>query len=174
MGTLLALMLLFALGRQQSSRAPSATPAAHAAVKAQAQAHTAAAKAAATNHPADHAAAAKAATHAAVLTNKAAAQATHAASVTVPWPTAVPRDLPPWPAGWRPDHPPPAPVVARAWQLLPVLWRKGAGTRVVEHTAGRWVSYVATDMGKGVKGVTAWRAKSEPAPARRDQPVANA
>jgi hypothetical protein len=176
MGAILALVMLFALARASggSRSAPSATPAAHAAVKAQHHAHAAAAKAAQTNKPADHAAAAQAATKAAVLTNKAAAQATHAASQPPPWPQAVPPGLPPWPSGWKPDHPPPKAVVDRSWQLLPVLWQKGKGTRVVENTAGRWISYVATDMGKGVKGVTAWRAKAEPPPPKRDQPIANA
>jgi peptidoglycan hydrolase-like protein with peptidoglycan-binding domain len=58
-------------------------------------------------------------------------------------------------------------VVARAQQLLPVLWRAGEGTYKVEQTAGRWIAYRATRMG-AKKGVVAYREKNPsaaPAPA---------
>jgi len=168
----LALILLFFRGR--SPRGQSATPAAQAAQKAQAHAHRAAKRAAQTNHPADHAAAADAADRAAVLTHHAATQAQHAAMVPAPWPSVVPKDLPPWPSGWKPMQPPSGAVVARAWQLLAPLWKRGAGSKAVEQTGGKWVTYVAADMGAGKRGVTAWVAKSEPVHEHRDQPVANA
>lgn len=77
-----------------------------------------------------------------------------------PWPAAKPPDLPPWPSGWEPDKPPPPAVVTRAWQLLPILWKKGKGTKAVETTKGRWITYVAEDHGGGKKGVTAYRVKA--------------
>lgn len=73
------------------------------------------------------------------------------------WPQVVPAGLPAFPgSGWVPDEPPGAGVVARAFQLLPILWAHGAGTFKTEQTAGRWVTYKATDMGPK-RGVTAWR-----------------
>lgn len=79
-----------------------------------------------------------------------------------PWPQVVPAGLPGFPGpGWVPDDPPGAGVVARAGQLLPVLWKHGEGTRKTEQTAGRWITYRATPMGKK-RGVVAFRLKSEP------------
>lgn len=81
---------------------------------------------------------------------------------TVPWPQAVPDDLPPFPgAGWVPDEPPGPGVVARANQLLPILWKAGAGTFKVEKTNARWIAYRATQMGPK-RGVVAWRLKEQP------------
>jgi len=168
--TLLALLLLFAAGK---GRGPSATPAAQAAARAQRDAAHAAAKASKTNNPADHQRAAQAAHKAAVLTNHAASQATAAKDVPIPWPAAVPKDLPSWPSGWKPAQPPSPAVVARAWQLLAPLWKKGQGSKAVEQTAGRWTTYVAQYTSPGVKGVTAWLPKNEPARPQRDQPVSN-
>lgn len=92
----------------------------------------------------------------------AAPPAAQAAKITpAPWPQAVPAGLPPFgPAGWQPDDPPPQAVQARAWQLLSQLWKYGAGTKKVEQTAGRWITYVATPMGKK-KGVVAYRVRPE-------------
>lgn len=75
----------------------------------------------------------------------------------VPWPQVVPPGLPPFPgAGWEPDSPPGAGVSARAVQLLPQLWSHGVGTHKTEHTAGRWITYVARQMGPR-RGVVAYR-----------------
>lgn len=71
--------------------------------------------------------------------------------VTAPppaWPSVMPPGLPPFPGpGWVPDSPPPAPVVSRAFQLLPELWGRGAGATATEQTAGRWITYVAKMIG---------------------------
>ena len=83
-----------------------------------------------------------------------------AAKAAPPWPASKPLDLPPWPAGWEADKPPPPAVVTRAWQLLPVLWKKGKGTKSVETIKGRWITFVAEDHGGGKKGVTAYRIKA--------------
>ena len=81
----------------------------------------------------------------------------------VSWPTAAPKGLPSFPSGWEPDVPPPAAVTARAWALLPTLWKSGkAGATAVEQTAGRWITYLASVPKKGTKGVTAWRIKGNP------------
>lgn len=78
------------------------------------------------------------------------------AKVPVPFPQAVPAGLPPFPGpGWKPFVPTPPAVVARANQLLPELWRTGAGTRKTEQTAGTWTTYLATAMGNNIRGVTA-------------------
>jgi peptidoglycan hydrolase-like protein with peptidoglycan-binding domain len=74
-----------------------------------------------------------------------------------PFPSAKPDDLPPWPGGWCPDLPPPPEVVSRAWALLPTLWAKGEGTRTIEMTGGRWITYVAATV-DGQKSVAAYRA----------------
>jgi hypothetical protein len=90
--------------------------------------------------------------------NKAAKQ------MPPPWPQAMPSGLPPFgPGGWEPDQPPPVQVQARAVQLLPQLWKFGAGTKKTEQTAGRWITYVASKMGKK-QGVVAYRLRA-PAPA---------
>jgi peptidoglycan hydrolase-like protein with peptidoglycan-binding domain len=73
-----------------------------------------------------------------------------------PFPSNKPNDLPPWPTGWCPDLPLPPEVIARGWQLVPTLWAKGEGTRTVEMTGGRWITYVAT-MVDGQKAIAAYR-----------------
>jgi hypothetical protein len=79
-------------------------------------------------------------------------------TTSVPWPQVVPAGLPAFPSSaWVPDAPPPAPVVDRASQLLKQLWSGGAGTFKTEKTAGRWITYRATDMGNGKRGVVAYR-----------------
>lgn len=89
-----------------------------------------------------------------------AQQLTAATKAAAPWPAAKPPDLPPFPVGWEPDLPPPPAVVTRAWQLLPVLWKKGKGSKAVETIKGRWITFVAADHGGGKKGVTAFRIKA--------------
>lgn len=80
-----------------------------------------------------------------------------AAAAPEPWPQVVPAGLPPFPGPlWVPDDPPSAGVVARAGQLIPGLWARGAGTFKTEQTAGRWITYRATPMGTK-KGVVAFR-----------------
>ena len=81
----------------------------------------------------------------------------------VSWPVAAPKGLPSFPTGWEPDSPPPAAVTARAWALLPTLWKSGkAGATTVEQTAGRWITYQAAVPSAGKKGVVAWRIKGNP------------
>lgn len=61
---------------------------------------------------------------------------------------------------WKPYSPPPAAVQKRASSLLPVLWEGGEGTRRRETVNKVQVIFVATPMGEGKKGVTAWRLKA--------------
>jgi hypothetical protein len=83
--------------------------------------------------------------------------------IPVSWPTAAPKGLPAFPSGWEADVPPPAAVTARAWALLPTLWKSGKpGATAVEQTAGRWITYQAAVPSKGKKGVVAWRIKGNP------------
>ena len=155
---------------------PSATNADAAAAAAAAAAAQLARRAAQTNHPADHAAASTAADAAKILSDHAQAQKTQAASTPAPWPQVIPAGLPPWPSGWQPDNPPPAEVVSRAWQLLPILWKHGSGTRKTEQTGGRWITYVATYMNasRTMKGVTAFRPSSGGSSTPPRQPSGNA
>lgn len=90
---------------------------------------------------------------------------------TPPWPQSVPPGLPPFPGGWEPDEPPGAGVVARATALLPTLWRYGAGSRKTEQTSGRWITYVATQMGPK-RGVVAYRLRPGAVPAPAATPAA--
>ena len=84
-------------------------------------------------------------------------------AIPVSWPVAAPKGLPAFPSGWEADVPPPAAVSARAWALLPSLWKSGkAGATAVEQTAGRWITYQAAVPSKGKKGVVAWRVKGNP------------
>jgi peptidoglycan hydrolase-like protein with peptidoglycan-binding domain len=73
-----------------------------------------------------------------------------------PFPSVKPADLPTWPSGWCPDLPPPQEVIDRAWALVPTLWANGEGTRTLEMTGGRWITYVATTV-DGQKAVAAYR-----------------
>jgi hypothetical protein len=85
-----------------------------------------------------------------------------------PWPQVVPAGLPAFPGpGWVPDEPPPSAVVSRANTLLPQLWRGGPGTFKTEQTAGRWITYRATQMGTK-RGVVAFRLREQP---RQSAPV---
>lgn len=75
----------------------------------------------------------------------------------IAWPQVVPAGLPPFPGpGWALDTPPGSGVVARSHQLLPELWRRGAGAFKTEQTNGRWITYRATQMGPK-RGVVAYR-----------------
>lgn len=80
------------------------------------------------------------------------------AASSPPWPQVMPTGLPPFPLGWEPYEPPSGAVVARAAELLPQLWKGGAGTFKVEKTAGVWVLYRASQMGDK-RGVVAYREK---------------
>ena len=155
MGELAFILLMVLLGGRKSgtTTAPPGS-AADAAADAAKKAADAAAKAAQTGHPADIQKAKQAVQKAQVLTNHAAAQAAPA-----PWPQAVPKGLPAFPAGWQPDNPPSAGVVTRAWQLLSPLWKQGSGARKTELTDGKWITYVATPNmgGPGKRGVMAYR-----------------
>lgn len=80
-----------------------------------------------------------------------------AAFTPAPWPQVVPAGMPPFPGpDWVPDEPPGPGVVARATQLLPQLWAHGPGTIKTEQTAGRWITYRATQMGTK-RGVVAFK-----------------
>lgn len=73
------------------------------------------------------------------------------------WPSVMPAGLPPFPGpAWVPDSPPGPGVVARAFQLLPILWGRGAGATATEQTAGRWITYKAVMLGPK-KSVIAYR-----------------
>ena len=82
-----------------------------------------------------------------------------------PWPAVVPQGLPPFPAGWEYDEPPPASVVARARQLLSELWARGSGATKTENTAGRWIVYRSEITRGNKRGVVAYRERSARAPA---------
>jgi hypothetical protein len=71
-----------------------------------------------------------------------------AAKTPVPWPQALPGDLPPFPAGWAPASPVTSAMVTRAFQLLPTLWTRGAGSWTAEKTGAQWVVYQAQQMGE--------------------------
>lgn len=139
--------LLFLLGRKGSS-SPTLSQAANAA---QADAKAKTDLAMATGHPHHHRAAKQAQVKAATLSH-----AVKQASAPAPWPQAMPNGLPPFPSGWVPDNPPSQAVQARAWQLLPQLWKQGPNARKTEQTSGRWTTYVAQAMGKK-KGVVAYK-----------------
>lgn len=157
----LGFFILWLLGRRGPKRetgyiAPTGpvTPA-----KAADEAKKAADKAADMPTPAaldDAAKKAKAASDAAAA---AAAKSKAAAKVPTPWPAAMPAGLPAFPSGWEADQPPPSEVVTRAWQLLPELWKSGAGARKTEFVGGRWITFVASTHAAGKKGVTAFRVK---------------
>lgn len=75
------------------------------------------------------------------------------------WPQAVPPSLPAFPNGWEYDEPPPSEVRARAKALLDPLWKTGQGSKLVEQTAGRWITYRA-EITRGQKhGIVAYRLK---------------
>jgi len=78
-----------------------------------------------------------------------------AARTPPPWPMVVPSDLPPFPgSGWRPG-PVTTAIRIRAEQLLPELWKFGAGTWKAEKTGPTWVVYIAQQMGDK-RGVVAF------------------
>lgn len=165
MSAFLFLMLMMLAARQGGGALTSSTPlaaqAAHAQIEAtvkQTQAKT---------DPSKRAEAAKAQKKADDLT-KAAQQQAKAKAAPAPWPQAMPAGLPPFPAGWEFDAPPPQAVQTRAWQLLPQLWKTGAGSRKTEQTAGRWITYQAQLMKAGKKGVVAFRVKPGAMPAPRN------
>src|SRR5258706_10712641 len=150
---IILMMLLSKQAGGVTTAASLATQAAHAMIDAAAKT----AKAQQTGHPA-HAAEAAAAHAQAAALSTAAKQSETAAQQPAPWPQAMPSGLPPFPAGWEFDQPPPQAVQNRAWQLLPVLWKRGANARKTEKTAGRWITYVSQQMGKK-RGVVAYRVR---------------
>jgi hypothetical protein len=124
-----------------------------------AQANAAAQQAAANPTAANVQTAATAAQNAAAVQTAAAKKAKAAAAAPLPFPQAKPKGLPPFPSGWEADVPPPPAVVTRAWQLLPVLWKKGKGATAVETIKGRWITFQAQVHAGNKKGVTAYRVK---------------
>lgn len=144
MGTLGLLVLLFLAARANSAKLPSPAPGV---------------PAASPGSPAAQAAEQHA--QAADQLHAQAALQNAAAKVPPPFPQAVPAGLPPFPSsGWVPAVPTPAAVTVRAVQLLPILWQSGAGTRKTEMTAGQWITFLATAMQGGKKGVTAWKLRN--------------
>ena len=93
-----------------------------------------------------------------------------------PWPQAVPKNLPPFPAGWEFAEPPSKAVQTRAWQLLEPLWAQGAGHTATELTEGNWITYRAEIVSNGKRGVVAYRvragARPAPTPAATPAPAA--
>lgn len=156
----LGLFILWLLGsrRNGAATAPATSPAATPA-KAADMAKQAADAAATNPTPANLAKSADIAQKAADVAKVKAVQATAAQKQPPPWPSIMPAGLPPFPAGWEADNPPPKEVVARAWQLLPVMWKHGAGTRTTEFVGGRWITFVAQMHSAGKKGVTAFRVR---------------
>jgi hypothetical protein len=104
----------------------------------------------------DHATAATKSAEAAA--HQATAQtAAKAARTPPPWPQVVPAGLPGFPGpDWHPASPVTGAQSARAWQLLPELWKYGEGTWRTEKTADRWTTYKAVGMPGGKKGVVAY------------------
>lgn len=81
---------------------------------------------------------------------------------SAPWPAVVPAELPRFPgSGWEYDEPPPVDVQRRAAQLVDKLWSSGAGSHVIEQTAGRWIAYRGEIVRSGRKGVVAYRLKTQ-------------
>lgn len=161
----LGMLLLWAFSKwgkpNGAAAAPATTsqPLATSPTAAAAQANAATQQAAANPTPANLQTAATAAQNAAQVTTQAAKKAKAAAAAPKPWPQAKPTGLPPFPSGWEFDNPPPPAVVTRAWQLLPVLWKKGKGSTAVETIKGRWITFQAQVHAEGKKGVTAYRVK---------------
>lgn len=104
--------------------------------------------------------AATAAQNAAKVTTATAKTAAAAAAAPKPWPQAKPQGLPPFPGGWEADTPVRPEVTTRAWQLLPILWKRGRGATAVETLKGRWLTFQAQDHGGGKKGITVYRVKN--------------
>ena len=109
--------------------------------------------------PATMATAAKASQQSAKVTTATNKQVQTAAKAPTPWPQAIPKGLPPFPSGWEADTPVRPEISTRAWQLLPILWKRGKGATAVETIKGRWITFQAQDHGGGKKGVTAYRVK---------------
>lgn len=113
----------------------------------------------------DHATAATKSAEAAAHASTAATAA-KAARTPPPWPQVVPAGLPAFPGpGWQPASPVTSAQSARAWQLLPELWKFGEGTWKTEKTADRWTTFKAVGMPGGKKGVVAYTTNMQPAAA---------
>jgi len=161
------MFLLWMLSKWQKNGGPATTTQTLATTPtaAAAQANAAAQQAAANPTAANVQTAATAAQNAAAVQTAAAKKAKTATAQPSPWPQAKPTGLPPFPSGWEADTPPPAAVVTRAWQLLPVLWKKGKGSTAVETVKGRWITFQAQVHAGNKKGVTAYRVKQHGASA---------
>jgi hypothetical protein len=149
---ILALLLLIALASKGGgTRHPTGfnPEPAHPVAKLHHRAREANKKAAATGQPADLKAAAQASADAHAATQQAKAVS----------PSPVPAGLPAFPAGWTFANPPPSAVVARANQLLPILWARGPGATSTEQTGGSWFTYQAAATSPGKKGVIAYKPK---------------
>lgn len=151
----LGLLLLILLHKAQDKFSPAS--ASTAAAEAKARADAAAREAAEAARRGEAAKAAEKAREAAAHANEAK-NLDKAAKTPVPWPQALPKDLPPWPSGWSPAAPVTSAMVARAFQLLPELWARGAGAWKPEKTGDRWVVYQAQQMG-AKRGVVAFTPK---------------
>jgi len=161
------IILLILLAHQSSGASPKGQPLAAQAAHAQVTATVKQTEAKNSPDPQKHKDAAVAQAKADALTKAALSEASAKSAATKtppPWPQAMPSGLPPFPSGWEPDQPPPQAVQARAWQLLPILWKQGANARKTEQTSGRWITYVSQAMGPK-KGVVAFRPRPGAAPA---------
>jgi len=163
----LELIALFAilLSKAQKALAPAGAANEH-----QQAANQAASQAADAAARGDHATAAQKSAEAAAH-QATAAQAAKAARTPPPWPQVVPAGLPPFPgAGWQPASPVTSAQTARAWQLLPELWKYGEGTWRTEKAGDRWTTFKAVSMPGGKKGVVAYTTTAQPtaAPAAND------
>lgn len=149
----LEILALFAilLSKAQKILAPVAAANEH-----QQAANQAASQAADAAARGDHATAAVKSAEAAAH-QATAATAAKAARTPPPWPQAVPAGLTAFPGpDWRPASPVTGAQAARAWQLLPELWKYGEGTWRTEKTADRWTTYKAAQTSPGKKGVVAY------------------
>jgi len=155
----LELIALFAilLAKAQKVLAPAGAANEH-----QQAANQAASQAADAAARGDHATAAQKSAEAAAH-QATAAQAAKAARTPPPWPQVVPAGLPPFPgAGWQPASPVTSAQTARAWQLLPELWKYGEGTWRTEKAGDRWTTFKAVSMPGGKKGVVAYTTTAQP------------
>lgn len=150
-------LLAILLSKAQKALAPVSAANEH-----QQAANQAASQAADAAARGDHATAAQKSAEAAAH-QATAANAAKAARTPPPWPQVVPAGLPPFPgSGWQPASPVTGAQSARAWQLLPELWKYGEGTWRTEKTGDRWTTYKAVGMPGGKKGVVAYTAVSVP------------
>ena len=164
----LEILALFAILLAKAQKALSPAGSANEHQQAANQAASQAAEAAARG---DHATAAVKSAEAAQ--HQATAQsAAKAARTPPPWPQVVPAGLPGFPGpDWHPASPVTGAQSARAWQLLPELWKYGEGTWRTEKTGDRWTTYKAAQTSPGKKGVIAYTTNAQPAAAAAPGPA---